>query len=104
MQSNVHILEICIQSCYGKILLSCGIHLPGNISSGPYFTEAVAVLRKNKQACSLLGEPVRVKALKLGMRKTGLPSNRHRSGGKGLWTNKVWQLQKGSISLIVTRF
>ena len=57
MQSNVHILEICIQSCYGKILLSCGIHLPGNISSGPYFTEAVAALRKNKQACSLLGEP-----------------------------------------------
>lgn len=38
----------------------------GNISSGPYFTEAVAVLKKDKRACTLLGEPVRVKALKLG--------------------------------------
>ena len=39
---------------------------PGKICSGPYFTEAVAALRKNEQACSLLGEPVRVKALKIG--------------------------------------
>ena len=38
----------------------------GKICSGPYFTEAVAALRKNEQACSLLGEPVRVKALKIG--------------------------------------
>ncbi len=36
-----------------------------NLASGPYFTEAAAV-RANKEACALLGEPVRVLALRLG--------------------------------------
>ncbi len=38
----------------------------GNLASGPYFTEAVSALRANKEACALLGEPVRVLALRLG--------------------------------------
>ncbi len=38
----------------------------GNLASGPYFTEAVAAVRANKEACVLLGEPVRVLALRLG--------------------------------------
>ncbi len=37
-----------------------------NLASGPYFTEAVAAVRANKAACALLGEPVRVLALRLG--------------------------------------
>ncbi len=37
-----------------------------NLASGPYFTEAVAAVRANKEACALLGEPVRVLALRLG--------------------------------------
>ena len=51
------------------------MHIPsihdiiGNISSRPYFTEAVAALRNNQQACNLLGEPVRIKSLKLGMKE-----------------------------------
>lgn len=38
----------------------------GNLASGPYFTEAVKAVRSHKLACSLLGEPVRFLALKLG--------------------------------------
>ena len=37
-----------------------------NLASGPYFTEAVTAVRSHKLACSLLGEPVRFLALKLG--------------------------------------
>ncbi len=36
------------------------------LASGPYFTEAVVAVRANKEACALLGEPVRVLALMLG--------------------------------------
>ena len=38
----------------------------GKLASGPYFTEAVAAVRANKEACALLGKPVRVLALRLG--------------------------------------
>ena len=38
----------------------------GNLASGPYFTEAVSAVRADKQACAMLGEPVRFLALKLG--------------------------------------
>ncbi len=46
-----------------------------NLASGPYFTEAV---RANKEACALLGEPVRVLALRLGTRGTGSPLSKHK--------------------------
>ena len=37
-----------------------------NLASCPYYTEAVKVFKANKAACSLLGEPVRFQALRLG--------------------------------------
>lgn len=40
-----------------------------NLASGPYYTEAVKALRANKQACTLLGEPIRFQTLRLGDRE-----------------------------------
>ncbi len=48
------------------ILVNFVIIIAGNLASGPYFTEAVAAVRGDKEACTLLGEPVRVLALRLG--------------------------------------
>ena len=41
----------------------------GNLCSGPYFTEAVEIMKKNKGVCNFLGEPVRIKVLKLGSKE-----------------------------------
>lgn len=52
---------------YLNLLLST-ILIPGieNLASGPYYTEAVKAMRSNRKACTLLGEPIRFQALRLG--------------------------------------
>ena len=41
-------------------------HTQENLAKGPYHTEAVKALRSHRPAISLLGEPIRVQALRLG--------------------------------------
>ncbi len=43
--------------------------LKDNLCSGAYFTEAVAVMKKNKDVCNYLGHPIRVKYLDLGSKE-----------------------------------